>query len=113
MAINKEKIKAFIVYLVREPYIQLKDIFSMIPKTLLKTRIWMIMFSVFLLVTIILDYKFGQIISYIVLVILFLRYTWEQGDFWHDYKQRKYGNLIKKQSHDTSHLNNGPDQNIK
>jgi len=90
-----EKIKAFLFYMVTEPFKVIVGGTKEVPKSLAQPRIWLVIFTTALFIEIILQDRRGQIISLVLVLVMYGWKEWDEGHFWKKWKDKKYGHILK------------------
>ena len=88
-----EKLKAFASYYVTEPF----KLVTNLPKELRRPKIWMYIFSIMFLVSVIQGDRIAVIGSYVLVIIMYFWKEWDSGYFWRKHREKKYGKYYKKE----------------
>ena len=93
------RFKIFLLYLVTEPFIQIRDLFRAIYNILLilnQLNTWMYILLVLGILFLIYGNKLWASFLFFVLLIAILLWEWESGFFMYRYRQRIKDNIKKK-----------------
>lgn len=87
---NIKKVGIFIKYIFLEPFRQL-----------VRPRAWMYIFAIIFFATLIMNKRIEQIISFMILIGLFLWSEWESGRFMDQYRKdykKKFGGIFREKN---------------